>query len=85
MAAVGPAGRTGPGKSVKRWQRGSSFLLKQSQLGENEIVLLLGDGAPLAFSVEYGTADAVGRWVIGLSPCLTKTLNAWLRRAAVNS
>lgn len=83
MAEVGPAGRPGPGKSVKRWQRGSSFLLKQSQLGENEMVL--GDGAPLAFSVEYGTADAVGRWIIGLSPCLTKTLNAWLRRAAVNS
>lgn len=60
---------------MNSWQRGSPFLLKQSQLG---------GAIALARSVEYAVADAVGSWIVGLNSCLTKILNASLQRAAVN-
>lgn len=31
-----------------------------------------GGAVPLAVSVEYGVADAVGTWVVGLSSCLKR-------------
>lgn len=50
-----------------------------------QAVLRLGDAAPLAFPVEFGVADPLGTWVVGLSSCLNKMPNASLKRAAVNS